>query len=475
MFAGRCELLTVCEVAPIVSQYTQGVPVAVVAGIYKRTSVDSTRKSTGKRNTQKMTRVHRRRRRRLSYDEWCQRGREAYLSVRGPHPYLETVPNISNKTRRKLQAANPTTRATTQEEKSARRSHTCRRDLGALFENEENCVTGDDDDEQQQVEDAVNNVLEENDQQDSISAVVLNDDEEEQIPAPTTTTNSPSRVFPNKPRRTFSGRRRKRRFASNNSTNNNNIQLEIPPSQYWAVVEGLVDDPDPQAYMEDLLLASSSASSTQLPTRGRVLELFPVEALPGTWTATVVTTLGGGSAIPSRLGWNRRDDDWKHHRLVLRHADHNNICSPSQTQQASTVDPSLHRASALQALRVTQETTTFCASLSLVAFDGFLSVAENSQAAPHLVSAVLQECRRAFDQQHHEKSNNNVFALDKFTARDNKAVHPTEIQGAGGVCVVGNIVNHYAKKKSNRNMDYKVVVLRDETSNRVMGLDGMYL
>ena len=298
--------------------------------------------------------------------------------------------------------------------------------------------------------------------------------------------------------------------------------------QFWALVEGIVTydtSASRQAaasYWQDLWM---DQQADLLPTTGRVLELLPVESKPGRWQAGVVrlvhtaTTTASADdssysssnnnnsksktkAVPCRLGLLRESEqDWRNKRVVLRHASLPQTTFTYLTTKVvpagytvSVIDPSFHRSEALQqqgallgAVKnnkndkhsILQSSTAWTvASLSLVAFEGFSSVAESERHAPILARTVLQACSKdSFwnkrNQQKPEQKRHSVTPPDLMSipafgdASSNIPKAATSVQGSGGISLLGNIVDDV------RDLDYQILILREEATNQIVGLDGM--
>ena len=69
------------------------------------------------------------------------------------------------------------------------------------------------------------------------------------------------------------------------------MKLTIPPLQYWAIVEGVATVPDPEGRTLFLEQAIMEGQTEILPKEGRVLELMPLEAMPGKWTPNMYPNL----------------------------------------------------------------------------------------------------------------------------------------------------------------------------------------
>lgn len=161
------------------------------------------------------------------------------------------------------------------------------------------------------------------------------------------------------------------------------ITLQLPPSQFWVVIEGIASYSQGSC-VEQILL---QGCVDRLPTRGRMLDLLPIEAERGKWTAQLCSD--------RRLGLLRdRPEDWIGSRLVLRHNDHNFSLGAKPhcplAYSTTTLNPSVHRPSRTED---SCSESSYVASLSLVAFEGFTSSSESRENGSTLVSSVLEQCR----------------------------------------------------------------------------------
>jgi hypothetical protein len=206
-----------------------------------------------------------------------------------------------------------------------------------------------------------------------------------------------------------------------------------------------------------------------LPKEGRVLELMPLEAMPGKWTLD----------MQSDVDTHRLDDDydllredWSSKRLVVRHSSHQdeqNILSASFSGYSkATVDPSHHRITSLmsQGVFLDDDSVSMVFTLSLIAFDGFSSAHECR------LSALPVACK-------------TLESLDWKNGLPPKVVSipqlETEMEGAfasqayklgiaGGIGLLGCFVDDIA----NASIDYRIDVFCHDASNQVVGLDGKY-
>ncbi|GAX14643.1 hypothetical protein FisN_6Lh427 [Fistulifera solaris] len=261
---------------------------------------------------------------------------------------------------------------------------------------------------------------------------------------------------------TFAGQRRRKRDMLERLS----AELTIPPSQYWAIVEGVITVPgtaDRTVFLEQTMLEGRTEN---LPKEGRVLELMPHEAMPGKWTLD----------MQSNVNNHRLDDDfdilredWSSKRLVVRHASHQHVQNISSASldgySKATVDPSHHRITTLmsQGVYLDDNSVSMVFTLSLIAFDGFSSAHECRLSALPLGCKTLKSLNwirglppKVIPIPQFETEIEGAFASQAY-----------KIETAGGIGLLGCFVDDVAKAMT----DYRIDVFCHDASNQVVGLD----
>jgi hypothetical protein len=264
---------------------------------------------------------------------------------------------------------------------------------------------------------------------------------------------------------TFAGQRRRKRDMLERLS----VELTIPPSQYWAIVEGIVTVPDTAdrtAFLEQTMLEGRTEN---LPKEGRVLELMPLEAMSGNWTLEMQSTANN----------HRREDDydllredWSNKRLVVRHTSHQHVQNTSSASlngySIATVDPSHYRISSLmsQGVFVDDDSISMVFMLSLIAFDGFSSTHECRVSALPVACKTLESLNwknglppKMIPIPQLETEIEGAFASQAY-----------KIGTAGGIGLLGCFVDDIAKAMT----DYRIDVLCHDASNQVVGMNGKY-
>ena len=262
---------------------------------------------------------------------------------------------------------------------------------------------------------------------------------------------------------TFAGQRRRKR----DSLERLFVELTIPPAQYWAIVEGVVALPDTEhrtSFLEQTLL---EGRPDNLPTEGRVLELMPLEAMPGKWTLDLKSTNDNNDRLDDDYDLLR--EDWSNKRLIVRHEGHQQVQSNAPTScegySKATVDPSHQRVDNMmsQGIFLDEDPISIVAALSLIAFEGFSSAHECRLSALPVASKTLQSLRWA------NGCPPKMIAIPPFE---------TEIEGvfesqsysvwaAGGIGLLGCFVDDIAKSMT----DYRIDIFCHDASNQVVGMD----
>jgi hypothetical protein len=412
----------------------------------------------------------------LTYDEWCQQGRELYQRAHREHQQRAQG-------RKRKAAVDSKSNHQARARKKTKKTERARQDLRGIL-NEVQLRDGEEEEKSSsssRISAAGANTRNE--------AQILLDSESEDAfrNCDMTLKAEPWTVFSSKrPLRTFAATRRKSHASDGTDQQQQVVELEIPPSQYWAVIEGVATlhpGEDAGSFLQQLLL---EGRSDLLPSTGRVLELLPVESKAGRWIAQIKSN--------RRLGVQRdRPQDWSDKRLVLRHEDHSAHAFLStkgrspEGYSTTVIDPSPQRLMAMHEQDVDLSHPSFVASLAIVAFDGFSNSSESRHNALEIASAVLKSCRENpcwdwIGQRCQEKGLRTVAArvpdlipVPPFRAILEDHLDPQAaqtIQGAGGVSLLGCLVDDLLQKTSA--VDYRIILLRHELSDRVVGVDGMY-
>lgn len=261
---------------------------------------------------------------------------------------------------------------------------------------------------------------------------------------------------------TFAGQRRRKRDSQERLV----VELTIPPSQYWAIVEGVAtmsDTEDRASFLEQIILEGRSEN---LPKDGRLLELMPLEAMPGKWTLDLKSTTGNDLLHDD---YDLLREDWSTKRLVVRHESHQHVQNNTPTSwngySKATVDPSNHRVGSMmsQGILLNEESISIVFAVSLIAFEGFFSAHECRLSALPVARKTLQNLHwgdgfppKMISIPQFESELEGAFASQSY-----------KIVAAGGAGLIGCFVDDIFKSMT----DYKIDVICHDASNQVVGMD----
>lgn len=237
--------------------------------------------------------------------------------------------------------------------------------------------------------------------------------------------------------------------------------------QSLVLVESLAENTDsPVAashdHLRDIFLNGRLES---LPTKGRLVELLPNEALVGAWTASLV----GADGNPTRVSGLLRDSlrDLKGVRLSIRHDDFLHvrrltdkklmqvpgISGTTHQLHISSMDPSIGRSKSFVDQGLGNDNAPVVASISFAACEGCTSMADaNSKLAGDLASELLVATRDA-------TLSNDGPLTDLLSIPSKRADEPPTNSGVSFLCKV-TTEDHY-----------RVLVAQDE-QGRTVALDG---
>ena len=242
------------------------------------------------------------------------------------------------------------------------------------------------------------------------------------------------------------------------------VQWQIPPAQYWAVLEGLgplTSENDPATYLQDLVI---HGNKKRIPRYARLYEL-PWEIMPGQWTAQ-----WHGHAHRTRGLF--LPDGSSSTRVLLRHEAYTTmgpLLDKPAYHQRIMLNPAVRRQEDMARQKVAVEDgDVFVASLTLVSFAGFDSADQCQKTARSFSKALLKQVYR----KGWSHPPPDMFPVPSFECMLDKDDRTLDLEGSGGVGLLGCFVDAFASQDPS--MDYKVIILQEEITKQIVAVDSKW-